>query len=494
MATNNHSLQLTGHACLVFSFVCLTVAIAPSLWAAPVTLVDNGSPDNRVDILFFGDGYRAIDHSLGVYDNHIDSFLDYMFDGIYSDPFPRYENFFNVHKIVSNSNQAGADIPNDNPPQVRDTFFDASYEVPTGETYNGAGNDRLILMDGGLVTLVRNGELAGTNITGDLQLMSVNESKYGGAGGTTAVPVAVFAGDNEFSFEIGLHELAHSFGNLADEYGGFPGPYTGAEPSEANVTADPTGAKWQHWLGFDDPRGPNLDIGVFSGARYYTTGLYRPSPNSKMRSVSNNPPVHFDAVSREQLILSIYDHVDPIDSFLPSPSVVDNDLWVDVVDPDVIKVEWYVDHQLVPGATGETFNPHDFGFGGGDYLVTAFAYDEVIDHAFGGGMLDLVRTNFNQLSQSVEWLFTATHPADFDGNGMVELDDYDLWRNKYGTASPNWWGDKNGIVDMADYVVWRDAWKPARLVGAAEVPEPSTACTFLLTALTLGGLRWRRRA
>jgi len=476
---------------LLLNLACLALLVAPALHGAPVTLVDNGSPDNRVDILFFGDGYRSVDHAQGTYDNHINDFLDYMFDGLYSDPFPRYENFFNVHKTVINSNESGADIPNNTPPQVRDTFFNSSYEVPSGETYNGAGNDRLILMDGGLVTLVRNSQLAGTNITGDLQLMTVNESKYGGAGGTTGVPVAVFAGANDFSFEIGLHELAHSFGNLADEYGGFPGPYMGPEPSEPNVTADPSGAKWSHWLGFDDPRGPNLDIGTFNGARYYSDGIYRPSNNSKMRSVSNTPPIFFDAVSREQLILNIYDHVDPLDDFLSVSSVTDDDLWVDVVDPNVIKVEWYVDHQLVTGATGETFNPHDYGFGGGDYLVTAFAYDEVLDFANTETLLDLVRTDFEKLSQYVEWQFTATDPADFDGNGIVELDDYDLWRNKYGTPSPNWWGDRNGIVDMADYVVWRDAWNPSRLVGSAEVPEPST---LLLCTLSLLGLLLRRRA
>ena len=75
-----------------------------------------------------------------------------------------------------------------------------------------------------------------------------------------------------------------------------------------NVTKLATG-KWDPWLGFIDSRNSDLNIGAFEGA-VYSTGLYRPSLNSKMRAL-NRP---FDAVSREAFIHDIYQYVDPLDS------------------------------------------------------------------------------------------------------------------------------------------------------------------------------------
>ena len=69
----------------------------------------------------------------------------------------------------------------------------------------------------------------------------------------------VFAGGNPSATEIALHEVAHSFANLADEYtaageGGQGGSlYAGPEPAQANITASPGGQKWAQWLGYDQP-------------------------------------------------------------------------------------------------------------------------------------------------------------------------------------------------------------------------------------------------
>src|SRR5690606_34325470 len=229
----------------------LAMLWASSASAMPTTLVNNGPSSNRVDIVFLGDGYTHADHAAGLYDDHINAYVNYMFSQAFSDPFPRYHNFFNVHKITTNSIHSGADVPNATPPVFRVTPFNASYEVPAGETYNGSDNDRLILIDTSAADAARAAGLAGTNITADIQLMTVNSDKYGGSGGSWAV----FSGPNFAASEVALHELAHSFAGLADEYGGFTTPYTGGEPSEPNVTTDPTGAKWAHWAGFDDPRG-----------------------------------------------------------------------------------------------------------------------------------------------------------------------------------------------------------------------------------------------
>lgn len=78
------------------------------------------------------------------------------------------------------------------------------------------------------------------------------------------------------------------------------------------------------------------------------------------------------------------------------------------------------------------------------------------------------------------------HPVtgDYDGNGLVNVDDYTVWQNSFGQTGAGLGADGNhdGIVNAADFTIWRDH---ATLGGGGafaqgSVPEPSTA--FLLVA------------
>lgn len=460
---------------MVRRIVCVLATLWPGVASALTTLVDSGPSSNRVDIVFLGDGYTRANLDAGVYTSHVNAYLNYMFGpSALADPFPRYHNFFNAHAIDVVSNQSGADQP---PHGVfRDTALDA--------TYFASGTERLLTVSTSKTNAQKNLGLAGTGITADMQYVVVNDTKYGGSGGT----YAVFAGGNSSAHEIALHEVAHSFSRLADEYVSYNSPYTGGEPSEVNVTKDPTGAKWSRWLGYDDPRGSNLDIGVYEGAKYYETGVYRPSLDSKMRSL-NRP---FDAVSREKLIQDIYRFVDPLDGFLTSSgTLVDpGELWVDVVDPDVILVEWSVNGVLSTANTGETFEVALEGLGPGVHTVTARAYDEVLDYAFTGGALDLVRGGYSELEQFVSWTILIPAAGDYDRNGAVDAADYGVWRDAYGsTELLDADGNGDGVVDAADYVVWRDALTSnTPFLG---IPEPST--TALLAVGLVTGCVTRRR-
>jgi hypothetical protein len=211
-------------------------------------------------------------------------------------------------------------------------------------------------------------------------------------------------------------------------------------------------------------------IGAYEGA-LYARGIYRPSISSKMRA-SHRP---FDAVAREAIIHEIYERVRPLDFWLDnSAALTDVDPWVVTVDPEVIKVKWYVNNVLVPGATLETFHPADYGFGAGTYQVRAHAYDEVVDHARDGSLLDLVRKQLSLLQQDVSWTLSLSAP--------VLAGDY----------------NNDGTVDAADYVVWRktdnsqegyDKWRAnfgasagSAAVAVSLVPEPSTAWLLALAA------------
>src|SRR5262249_29875604 len=46
-------------------------------------------------------------------------------------------------------------------------------------------------------------------------------------------------------------------------------------------------------------------------------------------------------------------------------------------------------------------------------------------------------------------------PGDYDHSGIVDNNDYTVWRQNYGTTNPDADGDRNGIVDAGDFVIWK---------------------------------------
>jgi hypothetical protein len=470
-------------ASLALVAALIGIAGAPAAsYGAITTLIDNGPSSNRVDIVFLGDGYTQPNIDAGVYNAHIQSYVDYMFTSptYLNDPFDRYASFFNVHKVDVVSAQSGADKPS------QGVFVDTALDA----TYESSGVDRLLTVSNSKANTARNQALAGTGVTADMQYVVVNDTKYGGAGGSWAV----FAGGNGSAREIALHEVGHSFSRLADEYSDFTTPYVGEEPTEVNATKSPTGAKWSRWAGFDDPRGSDLDIGAFVGAKRYPTGLYRPSSNSKMRSLGQP----FDAVSREKIVLDIYSRVNPLDGWLAnSTPVIDQPLWVDLIDATVQGVQWFVDGTLAPEATEATFDASLYGFGPGEYTVQARVFDRVLDHMGDGGLLDLVRMNLSELEQSITWTLNLSPSleADFDGSGTVDALDLDPWRAHYGLSESAHFGDGDADgdldVDGSDFLIWQRNVTPGAQAGAVTVPEPTSWPVFLFAAA--GVAAWKRR-
>ena len=364
-----------GRLWIIVGIVALLTAAPAAVQARHITMVNNGPSANRVDIVFLGDAYTDPDLNTS-YVTHINSMLTHMFNEG-QDPYPRYSNFFNVHRINTMSNEQGADVPRDN--IFRDTALDATY-------YFDGVAERLLYIDETKANNALATGLSDASFGAEIRLVTVNDTRYGGGGGT----YAVYAGANSSATEVALHELGHSFNRLADEYGGDPNAYRGPEPGEINVTTDPTGAKWAQWLGHSEPSFGL--IGAYEGARYHDLGLFRPSVDSKMRSLDRP----FDAISREKIVLDIYGLVDPLDAWLDNSAVLIDpaQLAIDVIDPAVISVNWFVNGSLVGGATDETFRLSDFGFGPGSYEVTARAFDT---------NPDWVRIDLEELEQSITW-------------------------------------------------------------------------------------------
>ena len=357
------------------------------------TIRGGGPSGNRVDLAFIGDGYAA--GQKPAYDQHVDATLAHLFGSRLNDPFGRYANFFNVHQVNVVSQQSGADRPTEG--VYRDTAL--------GATYNVGGTERCLYFDTGLANLAVADALAGTGIDVDMRFGVVNDTKYGGCGGSWGV----YAGGHPAGADIAIHEAGHSFGRLQDEYTyGGPAAYAGGElPGFVNVSTDPL-AKWGQWYGYDDPfhdgahGTPDMSpVGAYEGGYYSESGIFRPTFDSMMRSLGQP----LNAVGREQIILKIYEEVDPLDAFLDNASPLTNpaQLWVEEVDPAVIDVDWYVDGTLVRDDAGGTLLLGDLGLLPGDYEITAVAADSVVDLAFTGLDFDWVRRDLDELQQSVTW-------------------------------------------------------------------------------------------
>jgi Ca2+-binding RTX toxin-like protein len=357
-----------------------------------------GDPQNRVNIIFAGDGYQVAEIDT-VYAGHVADAADYLLHGgSLTEPFGRYDRFFNIYRANVVSAESGADIPPDG--IFRNTALDSSY-------YWDGTTERLLYVDDVKTANTVGGALAGTGIRPDIVFISVNEAKYGGGGGQ----YAVFAGGNASAREIAVHEVGHSYAGLADEYFDPGTTYNGPEPGQPNVTVDPTGAEWSAWLGYNQP-GIGA-IGAYEGGFYNEFGIYRPSVNSKMRALGQP----FDAVSREQFILNFYERVDPIDDHTPnsSPIIGTDSIFVDLVDDDVTDVRWSVDGKVVADGPATNFDLSNSGFGLGIFVVAAFAYDQT----------GWVRNNLELTQETVNWTIAIPTGATTRSDSLTGTDLYD---------------------------------------------------------------------
>ena len=274
--------------------------VATGAEAEPVEVIRSSGPDeNRINVAILGDGYTR--GELGKYANDVERLLA----GFFGDqPFAAYAAYFNVRRVDIVSNESGVDHP------AQDVYRDTAL----GAHYDCRDIPRLICIDYGAVVDVLDRSLA-VNAR-DIVMVLVNDDEYGGSGGVFPV-----ASRHELTAELMLHELAHSFGLLADEYaGGGPACNSTVEPPEVNVTRESTAAsiKWSYWIepGTRVPA-TNTTRGVVSayeGAKYCDSGLYRPTFDSKMRTLSRP----FEQVNTEQLIRRIYNFVSPIDAVSPT--------------------------------------------------------------------------------------------------------------------------------------------------------------------------------
>jgi len=300
----------------------------------------SGDPGNRVDLLILGEGYTLAERSK--FQSDASALADSFFDVT---PYDEYRNYVNVSTLFIASAQSGADQP---PYRANCNQYDrvqsccgdadasgagsASVDTAFDGTYCSFNIQRLVTVDAGKVL-----EAAAAAPDWDQILVLVNDLEYGGSGGLLSV-----ISTNPFAVEVAQHEIGHSFTGLADEYStpypGFPtcsdvsGP-----PCERNIT-DRTArehVKWERWIAPSTPipsLGPlqsSTDAGLWEGARYLDSGIYRQGFDCLMRSLGTP----FCDVAAEAFVLRLYeggwgtpsagiDNVEP-GSESPAPGVVD---------------------------------------------------------------------------------------------------------------------------------------------------------------------------
>ena len=349
------------HAILALVFV--SFAKAQSL----VTIAETGAPSARLNLVMLSEGYTAAELSANKFKTDATTISNALLN---TEPFKSYRPFFNVYGIAVASAQSGADQGAAG--GLRSTYFNASFYSPP--------LDRLLVIDS--TGYSRATSLLNTFVPEhDIVLVIVNDSKYGGSGGTYAV-----TSTNGNAAEIAIHEIGHSFAGLGDEY-----DYAGSTPTETPNTTRQTQRtliKWNHWINTTTPIATpetstygNGLVGLFQGAAYSTTGWYRPTLDSKMNSLGTP----FYAVNEEAIVLSIYNRVSPITSSTPAASVTVNQpnqtltFTVDgpskaAASPQIL-VEWKLDGTVIAGQTGRTLSRLSSTIGNGTHSLVASVSD-----------------------------------------------------------------------------------------------------------------------
>lgn len=265
-----------------FKFILIFISCVNILSAQTFTtdtIQYTGDPSARVNLVIMGDGYT--EDQLSDFDDDAQSFINELFQ--YT-PYTEYQNHFNIFTVRVPSNESGADHPgtaNDeggNPPAVAfvDTYFDS--------TFDAAGIHRLLTCNNGTAFTVA----ANHFIFYDQVIMLVNSPIYGGSGGA----VATSSQANSANL-IAIHELGHSFANLADEY------WSGFPFNAANMTqeSDPTLISWKNWIGFEEVDAHQHCCGGSSD------DWYKPHQNCMMEALSNT----FCSVCEERTVERIHE-------------------------------------------------------------------------------------------------------------------------------------------------------------------------------------------
>jgi IgA Peptidase M64 len=442
---------------------------------------------NRVDILVLGDGYTVAEQA--TFNADAENLRQAMFDFT---PYKEYASFVNWQTVFTASAQSGADHP---PYQAGCTTTSCCADSAAQSDPRAAGAGVFVntAFDGKfctsqihrLVTINSSKVLAAASAYPDYDQLMVllNDPVYGGSGGSIAVTTT-----NGSARYIVIHEYGHTFHDLADEYTspypGFPAcsDTGGGSPCEANVTNQtvPSLIKWKSWIAPTTPipTSSGSEIGLFQGARYLTSGMYRPANSCGMRNLA----AQFCSVCSQAYILKLYaggagappsgiDLIEP-GSEVPvassayaynAGSTVNFSATILKPSPDTVTMQWYLDGVAQAGATSNSF---DFSQAGASPAARTLEL-RVIDNStlvkpeMAGTLMTHSRTWTINVASSILNLSIAD-VAVSEGNGGAKIASFDVSLNapapaagvSFDMATYGMRSTGNAASTKNDYVPW----------------------------------------
>ncbi|MFP4546550.1 MAG: M64 family metallopeptidase [Fidelibacterota bacterium] len=190
-----------------------------------------GQPHECVDIAIIGEGYT--DKEKRKFKKDVDRYVEELFS---IEPFKSNRAKINIRGVLRYSRESGVDEPTKN--IYKNTILDA--------TFNSFDSPRYLLTENN--KMLQN---IAAQVPSDALIILANIDRYGGGGiyNFYAISTANESKWNDFVF---IHEFAHSFAGLADEYYSSSVAYDdfypeGIEPTEPNITRllDPEHLKWK---------------------------------------------------------------------------------------------------------------------------------------------------------------------------------------------------------------------------------------------------------
>ena len=244
--------------------------------AAPhIYILENGSPEEKIDVAVVAEGYTADEAELFYADAQkaVDAILSHK-------PFDKYSDRFNFVAVALPSSDSGVSVPGNR--EWKKTALGSHFNT--------------FYMDRYLTTLrLRQMHDALCGIPYEHIVILANTDTYGGGGIFNSYTLTTA---HHPAFEpVVVHEFGHSFAGLADEY-----YYPDCEPWEQNITTlFDFGSKWDDmlprfvsipatdaaedvWKQIGAGKSPDSFIGVYEGAGYQSKGVYRPFPDCRMKT------------------------------------------------------------------------------------------------------------------------------------------------------------------------------------------------------------------
>ncbi|WP_162144168.1 M64 family metallopeptidase [Sporocytophaga myxococcoides] len=358
------------------------------------TLLYNGNTNKNINLVILGDGY--VSSEMNDFITDANKLKNYLFGKA---PFSNYKNYFNVFIIKTPSIESGvkhpataadcisASVPKSNP----NNYF--------GSTFDAYGIHRLVVpMNTSAIISV----LADNFPDYDQVFVIANSLYYGGSGGSYATATL-----DQWSNEIAVHEIGHSFAGLADEY--WAGPGYAAEKPNMTQNNNPNTIKWKNWLN----TGTGVGIFQFSGQAWY-----KPANGTCIMEEFNKP---FCAVCNEAIIEKIHQLVSPIKNYTPISSIntitdpVYFSLSLIKPIPNTLKTEWLLNGiNIGKNVDSVLINPSSLNFGSNSISVSVIDTTNLIRNN-GHTTSHLYVTNWT-ISKSVTGIHTISSK-----NNMLEV-------------------------------------------------------------------------